>query len=206
MEIENRPPTVFLLSPASLSGVRAEQLTSPRAGFETAVRYRSAAGVPIADAFTFMSSLYFRGKMAYARCFAAPPPALAAGTPDDGILVIAPGVGLVPPSWRLTRERLATLRTPVDLKNPAYCEPLSAHARQLRKVMPEPVRVVLLGSVATGKYVDLLEPVFGDRLLFPRIFAGAGDMQRGALMLRAAREGQELEYVTLDAPRRRSRV
>ena len=205
MGIENRVPTVFLLSPASLSGVKAGQLTSPRAGFEAAVRYRSAEGVPIADAFSFMSSLYFRGKIAYARRFATPPPALATGTEDDGILVIAPGVGLVPPGWRLTREWLAILRTPVDLKNPAYCEPLSAHARQLREAMPEPARVVLLGSVATGKYLDLLAPVFGDRLLFPRDFAGAGDMQRGAMMLRAAREGRELDYVTLDAPRRRAR-
>lgn len=67
-------------------------------------------------------------------------------------------------------------------------------------------RVVLLGSVATGKYVDLLRPVFGDRLLFPRIFAGAGDMQRGAMLLRAVRENEELEYVNLDAPRRRART
>jgi hypothetical protein len=206
MEIENREPTVFLLSPASLSGVRAGQLTSKDAGFETAVRFRSAEGVPIADAFSFLSSLYFRGKMAYARRFAAPPPGLGVGTPDDGILVIAPGFGLVPPGWRLNRERLAKMRTPVDLKNPDYCEPLRDHARQLRELMPEPVRVVLLGSVATGKYVDLLAPIFGDDLRFPRIFAGAGDMQRGAMMLRAAREGQELEYVTLDAPRRRART
>ncbi|HEX4962311.1 MAG TPA: hypothetical protein VF173_15855 [Thermoanaerobaculia bacterium] len=152
-----------------------------------------------------MSSLYFRGKIAYARRFATPPTALAADTADDGILVIAPGVGLVPPGWRLTRERLATLRTPVDLKNPDYCQPLTAHARQLREAISEEARVILLGSVATGKYVDLLKPVFGDRLLFPRDFAGVGDMQRGAMMLRAAREGQELEYVTLDAPRRRIR-
>ncbi|MEA2600447.1 MAG: hypothetical protein QOF89_1439 [Acidobacteriota bacterium] len=205
MAIENREPTVFLLSPASLSGLRAAQLTSKDAGFETAVRFRSAEGVPIADAFTFLSSLYFRGKMAYSRRFAAPPPNLGVGTPDDGILVIAPGFGLVPPNWRLDRARLAKMRTPVDLKNPDYCEPLRDHARQLRELMPEPVRVVLLGSVATGKYVDLLEPIFGDHLRFPRIFAGAGDMQRGAMMLRAAREGQELEYVTLDAPRRRAR-
>jgi hypothetical protein len=203
MAIENREPTIFLLSPASLSGVRAAQLTSKDAGFETAVRFRSAEGVPIADAFSFLSSLYFRGKMAYARRFAAPPPTLGVGTPDDGILVIAPGFGLVPPSWRLNRERLAKMRTPVDLKNPDYCEPLRDHAEQLRELIPEPVRVVLLGSVATGKYVDLLSPVFGDRLHFPRLFAGAGDMQRGGMMLRAAREGQELEYVTLDAPRRR---
>jgi hypothetical protein len=196
MESENLAPvtpTVFLLSPANLGGARAAQLLAP--DFETAVRYRSAEGVPIAEAFSFVSSLYFRGKIAYARRFAE----------EEGILVIAPGVGLVPPGWRLTPERLAILRTPVNLASPEYCVPLSAHARQLRAAMPEAGRVVLLGSVATGKYVDLLRPVFGDRLLFPRDFAGMGDMQRGALMLRAVREGKELEYATLDAPRHRAR-
>ncbi|MFY9824487.1 MAG: hypothetical protein WAM82_24135 [Thermoanaerobaculia bacterium] len=199
MEIENRaptPPTVFLLSPANLTGARAAQLLSPEAGFETAMRYRSAEGVPIAEVYSFVSSLYFRGKIAYARRFGE----------EASILVIAPGVGLVPPDWRITPERLATLRTPVDLARPDYCVPFNTHARELQAAMPEGGRVVLLGSVATGKYVDLLRPVFGDRLFFPREFAGMGDMQRGALMLRAAREGRELEYVTLDAPRRRQRI
>lgn len=207
MDAGNHEPLVFLLSPASPIGVRAAQLTSPRAGFDTAVRYRSKEGVPIAEAFTFMSSLYFRGKWAYARRFAVPPPELALETPDAGVLVIAPGFGLVPPTWRLTRERMKTLRsTPVDLKSSRYCEPMDAHARELRDLLPPSARVVLLGSVATGKYVDLLRPVFGDRLLFPRIFAGAGDMQRGAMLLRAVRENEELEYVNLDAPRRRARA
>ena len=55
--------------------------------------------------------------------------------------------------------------------------------------------VVLLGSVASGKYVDLLLPVFGDRLMFPPDFVGRGDMSRGGLMLRCARSGDELPYV-----------
>jgi hypothetical protein len=206
METGNREPRVFLLSPASLDGVRAEQLTSPRARFDAARLYRSPEGVAIEEAFTFMSSLYFRGKITYARHFASPPPELALGTGDDGILVIAPGFGLVPPGWRITRERMKKMRrTPVDLRVPDYCEPLRRHAEQLREIAPSS-RVVLLGSVATGKYVDLLLPVFGDRLLFPRDFAGAGDMQRGGMLLRAVREDRELEYVTLDAPRRRARA
>ena len=205
MHIENHRPRVFLLSPASLDGVRAAQLTSPRARFEAAQNYQSPEGVTVAEAFTFMSSLYFRGKIAYARHFAAPPPELALGSENDGILVIAPGFGLVPPSWRITKQRMKKLRkTPVDLKCPAYCEPLKAHAEQLREIAPGS-NVVLLGSVATGKYVDVLLPVFGNRLLFPREFAGMGDMSRGGMMLRAVREGEELDYVTLDAPRRRAK-
>ena len=56
---------------------------------------------------------------------------------------------------------------------------------------------VLLGSVATEKYVEPLLKVFGDRLLFPSDFVGRGDMSRGGLMLRCARSGAELPYVPL---------
>jgi hypothetical protein len=206
MEIENPRPRIFLLSPASTEGLRAAQLTSPRARFGAAERYRSPEGVTVAEAFTFMSSLYFRGKIAYARHFAAPPPELAVGGPEDGILVIAPGFGLVPPSWRITAEEMKKLRrTPVDLKSRAYSRPMKEHVTQLRDLAPS-AWVVLLGSVATGKYVDLLLPTLGDRLLFPRDFAGAGDMKRGGMMLRAVREDRELAYVTLAAPRRRARA
>lgn len=203
MESADSGTKVFLLSPASLNGERARQLLSPDARFETAKRYRSRHGVPVEDAFTFLSSLYFRGKITYARHFAAPPE----GLPGAGILVITPGFGLVPPDWRINRRRMEKMRgTPIDLRNPDYCEPLREHAQTLRDHLSPSTRVVLLGSIATGKYVDLLLPIFGDRLLFPRAFAGAGDMQRGGWLLRAVREDRELEYVTLDAPRHRRRA
>ncbi len=206
MEVSDPRPRIFLLSPASTDGLRARQLTSPRAGFGAARRYRGPEGVAIDEAFTFMSSLYFRGKITYARHFSAPPPELSLGTADDGVLVIAPGFGLVPPSWRITPEEMKKLRrTPVDLKSRAYCGPMKRHVEQLRDLAPS-AWVVLLGSVATGKYVDLLLPTLGDRLLFPRDFAGAGDMKRGGMLLRAVREDRELAYVTLAAPRRRVRA
>ena len=195
---EDTAPKIFLLSPASLNGERARQLLDPGARFATAERYRSPEGVPIGDAFTFLSSLYFRGKIGYARHFAAPPPDL----PASGALVITPGFGLVPPEWRITVSRMKKLRcTPVDPACTAYSRPLQEHAEALRDALPAAARVVLLGSIATGKYLDLLEPVFGGRLLFPRSFVGAGDMKRGALLLRAVREDEELEYTSLDTPR-----
>jgi hypothetical protein len=52
----------------------------------------------------------------------------------------------------------------------------------------------LRGSVATGKYLDVLLEALGDRLRFPVAFVGRGDMSRGALLLRAARSAEELEY------------
>lgn len=197
---------VFLLSPATLAGERARQLTAPTARFDTARRYRSAEGVPIEEAFTFMSSLYFRGKIAYARRFARPPSALAE-VEAEGIFVITPGFGLVPPEWPLTVERMETLkRTPVDVGCRAYVEALEADAATLAAAVGDEGLVVLLGSIATGKYVDVLLPVFGERLVFPKSFVGRGDMSRGALLLRAARSGEELEYGTLDLPRRGPRA
>ncbi len=193
---------VFLLSPASLSGARARQLASRRARFATAERFRSPEGVPLGEAYSFLSALYFRGKITYAQFFARPPAALA----GQGVWIIAPGFGLVPPDWALTVERWRRLRrTPVDLGSRAYVRPLAADAAALAARLGS-ARVVLLGSVATGKYVDLLRPVLGDRLVFPRCFAGLGDMSRGSLLLRAAASGVELAYATLDEPRRRPRV
>jgi hypothetical protein len=186
------PPKVFLLSPASLTGVRARQMTSKAAQFAVARLYRSPGGVAIEDAFAFMSALYFRGKIAYARHFGE----------KGGIFVIAPGFGLVPAGWTIDPERMKKLRrTKVDVNSPAYRKPLEHDARQLAATLEEDGKVVLLGSVATGKYVDVLRPILGERLLFPASFAGLGDMSRGAIMLRAVRSGEELEYTTLDSPR-----
>jgi hypothetical protein len=195
------PPKLFLLSPANLNGLRAKQLISPRARFDAALRYQSPEGVPIADAFAFMSALYFRGKIAYARQFAVPSPAID----GDGIFVITSGYGLVPQDWRITPERLKRMqKVDVDASSRSYTKPLREHANLLAQMLEADAEVILLGSVATGKYVDVLRPILGDRLRFPSTFAGLGDMARGGLMLRAARAQKELEYKTLDAPRHRT--
>jgi hypothetical protein len=65
--------------------------------------------------------------------------------------------------------------------------------------------VVLLGSIATGKYVEALLPVFGERLLFPREFVGRGDMSRGGLLLRCAALGHELRYIRIEGSIRKGR-
>jgi len=218
MDLLDDAPKLFLLSPASATGRRALQLAAPRAGFAAAGRLRSAEGLPIGEAFCFMSALYFRGKLAYARRFASawaesaelaeqPGAGGASGAemrvvPGSGsILIIAPGFGLVSPEWPLTAERLRRLaRTPVDPARRAYSAPLRRHARELASRLPAAARIVLLGSIATGKYLDLLLPILGERLLFPRAFAGAGDMRRGAMMLRAAASGEELEYAAAFRP------
>jgi hypothetical protein len=197
------PSKIFLLSPATLSGLRAKQLMSPRAKFDLAARYRTPEGVEIGDAFAFMSALYFRGKIAYARRFAVPSPVVG----GDGIYVITSGYGLVPPDWRITEERMKRMqKIDIDASARNYVKPLRDHAQLLAQAFDttgDDAEVVLLGSVATGKYVDVLWPILGNRLRFPSSFAGLGDMARGGLMLRAARAGIELQYTTLDANRKR---
>ena len=198
-----REATIFLLSPASMTGLRAQQLTSPRAKFQAAEMFRTPAGVPIALAYEFMSALYFRGKIAYALRFASPPRTL----PGSGIYVITPGYGLVPPDWRITSERWEAMRKiDIDVRSRRYRTALEEHARGIHDLLDAKTRVVLLGSIATGKYVDILWPIFGQRLLFPRSFVGLGDMSRGSILLKAARAGQDLEYAGLDIPRHRKKL
>jgi len=183
---------VFLLSPASCSGKRAQQLLAPRAEFELAVRVRDG-GAPLGEVFSFCSALYFRGKLTYARHFAAPP--------DDGpgVLVITPNRGLVTPETRLAADDLRDFaRVDIDPEDRRYTRPLAAAARELRARLPAPAQVVLLGSIATPKYVDLLVAELGRALLFPSEFVGRGDMSRGGMLLRAARAGTELEYASVE--------
>ncbi len=199
-------PRVFLLSPASCRGARATLLLSPRARSPLAQRLRASPGVPLGEVFTFLSQLYFRGKLVYGRAFARPPDPRSAAT-GDGVLVITPSHGLV--SWQklVTAETLCEYAA-VDLHvgNPLYRDALEAGARRLLDTLAGG-DVVLLGSIATPKYVDILAAVFGERLLFPRNFVGRGDMSRGSLMLRAASAGQELEYVpVLGTPRHGARA
>jgi hypothetical protein len=181
---------VFLLSPANCSGKRAGYLLNGNSGSPLAARLRSEVGAPIGEVFTFMSALYFRGKLAYASAFAKPP----AGW--DGVQVIVPGRGLCPASESID---LATLReiaeVEVDLEDRRYTGPLQRDARRLAWQLAATDTAVLLGSIATPKYLDPLRDVLGPRLRYPEAFVGLGDMSRGSLMLRCAAERRELTYV-----------
>jgi hypothetical protein len=194
-------PRVFLLSPASSSGERCRQLLDRRAAFELAVRVRGE-GAPLGEVMSFLSSLYFRGKLAYATRFAAPPDGCA------GVLVITADRGLVPPDTVITsRDLRAFDRVDIDAKSRRYAKPLRAHAFELRAKLPEEAEVILLGSIATPKYTEVLLGAFGKSLRFPPSFVGRGDMSRGGLLLRSARDGVELEYAPIDgAARRGTRV
>jgi predicted kinase len=177
------------LSPARLSGERAALIFAPHAKFSLAQRLRSPQGAPLGEVFSFLSSLYFRGKQTYAETFGRAPPNLGAG------LVISPAEGLRFLYEPVTLERLrAWSSVDVDARNAKFVGPLVAHAEALERAYGGATRFVLLGSVATDKYVLPLTRVFGDNLLFPSDFVGRGDMSRGGLLLRAAREKRELAY------------
>jgi hypothetical protein len=192
VKVEHR---VFLLSPANCGGKRAKQAMSPRASFPLASALQSPAGAPLGDFFAFVSGLYFRGKLTYARRFAAPPDP---GDPivGSGIHIITPNAGLRSPDTLVTSDAVkAFARGDIDAKKTSYRRPLENAARALVEAVGTDCEVVLLGSVASPKYVDILTGIFGERLLFPIEFVGRGDMSRGGLLLRQASAGVELEYV-----------
>jgi hypothetical protein len=230
---------IFLLSPASCAGNRARLLLGPAARSPLAGRLRTQAGAPIGEVFAFISQLYFRGKLAYARGFARVPQGwsleesrakalLHAKAPlhgeaplqrqtvvhgeglvhgetlvrgeglVHGVFVITTSRGLVHPDTPVTADTLREFAgVELRLANEAYTRPLETTARAVAARLAPEDEVVLLGSIASDKYVAVLRDVFGDRLRFPSEFVGRGDMSRGGLMLRCLDEGRELTYVPL---------
>jgi hypothetical protein len=153
--------------------------------------------VPLCEVFSFLSGLYFRGKLAYARAFARP----LSGQPVAW--VITSNRGLVPADQPIGLSDLREFAAvPIDPAEPRFAEPLARDAARLANATPEGA-IVLLGSIATGKYADVLMPPLGDRLLFPSAFVGRGDMSRGGLLLRAVDAGEELPYVPVAGALRR---
>jgi len=188
---------IFLLSPANAGGERAQQILSERAAFDLAVRLRTE-GAAIGEVFSFVSGLYFRGKLAYAQTFSSPPP----GVP--GALIITQGAGLVPPETMVDLAQLRAIASvPIDAADARYRCPLERDAQLIRDAAGTECEFVLLGSIASGKYAEPLLPILGDRLLFPSEFVGRGDMSRGGLMLRCVNAGAELNYTRLAGATRR---
>jgi hypothetical protein len=178
----------FLLSPAFAGGRRAQMLLSERAQFDLARRLHREETVSLGEVFTFLSGLYFRGKLAYANAFARPD--------LSRVLVITPTRGLVPAATPVTLPDLREFAE-VDIAetDPRYRRPLERDLRRLMKRLTPHCEVVLLGSVATSKYVSVLLDILQERIHFPADFVGRGDMSRGGLLLRSAVDGIELDYI-----------
>jgi hypothetical protein len=171
-------------------------LQGPRATHDLARRLSTGEGAELGEVFSFVSSLYFRGKLAYARAFARPPRGTA------GVNVITPCDGLRAPETPLRLDDLRRYAAvDIDAEEERYRQPLLRDLEALAPTWAE-AEVVLLGSIASAKYVDVLTAALGDRLHFPSDFVGRGDMSRGGLMLRSAQEGRELPYVPLAGAKR----
>jgi hypothetical protein len=183
------PHRIFLLSPANVAGIRGRLIMSSQGKLELANRLRGE-GVPLGEVFTFISGLYFRGKVAYARAFAAAPSGVS------GTFVITACGGLVPPDTVVTLEQLREISAGcVDCEDLRYRHALDRDALALSKATGTGCQIVLLGSIATPKYTKPLLEIFGERLFFPIEFVGRGDMSRGGLMLRRVSAGVQLNYV-----------
>jgi hypothetical protein len=188
---------VFILSPAHCGGKRASFLLNDDATFDLALRIRESGGVELGEVFSFLSGLYFRGKVAYSKRFANPP----AGV--QGSYVITTNRGLVPTQTKISIDDLRAMGCgDINAMDLRYRDPLERDLRELREKAPD-CDYVLLGSVASPKYVDILVDILGARLLFPIDFVGRGDMSRGGLMLRCVEEGRELSYAPVSGATRR---
>ncbi len=172
-------------------------LFSPRAKFDLARRLQAGERVPLGEIFSFLSGLYFRGKLTYAQAFARPTAAIY------GALVITSNRGLVPAHTPVALSDLQEMsRNEIDHTHPDYRLPLLRDAMALSQALPVDCPVVLLGSIATSKYGDILLLALGERLVFPVEFVGRGDMSRGGLMLRCVADNQELTYVPVSGTKR----
>src|SRR6266446_3279209 len=146
---------IFLLSPANASGLRGSLLLKDTVRSPLADRLHDG-GASLGEIFSFISGLYFRGKLAYARAYADPPP----GVP--GILVITASGGLISPDKLFTLEELRQIVAgSVDAAESRYRAPLENDSRLLRNCMGTRCEAVLLGSIATPKYVEPLLGILG---------------------------------------------
>jgi hypothetical protein len=155
------------------------------------VAERCRAGtLTLGEAFSFMSGLYFRGKLAYACAFGRPH-----GAVESASFVITPTRGLQAPAMPVTTALVREFASlDVSAENRRYRVPLERDAEALAAQLPPDARVVFLGSLATDKYVDPLAGILGSRLYYPPAFVGRGDMSRGGLLLRSVTARTELEY------------
>jgi len=173
-------------------------ILSDRAEFDLARRLRAGRTVSLGEVFTFLSGLYFRGKLAYANAFAQPDLSC--------VLVITPTRGLVVAETPITLSDLREFaEVDIEADDPRYRKPLERDLRRLVRQLTPECDVVLLGSIATGKYVDVLLEILGERLRFPGDFVGRGDMSRGGLLLRCAVDRTELPYIPVHGALRKGK-
>jgi hypothetical protein len=132
-------------------------LFEPVTMFPVAAAIRAPDGASIGGVFSFLSGLYFRGKLAYAEAFARPPAKLG-----FGVFVITTNRGLVSAATRVALDDLARLaKVDIGHASEPFRAPLQADAEALARALGSGGEAVLLGSIATMKYVEVLLSIFG---------------------------------------------
>ena len=162
----------FLLSPARCDGERAKLILNGQAEFPLARALREPEGVAIGEVFSFLSGLYFRGKLAYARAFGR-----------AGVLVITTERGLVSPETRVTaRDLCAFAEVDIAGGDERYLGPLRRDVDALTR--------------ALGERDEVVGPRIEHRLMAEGA-EGPGRVRSRGRRGGAAplREGRELEYI-----------
>ena len=174
-----------------MSGIRGQRLLSETGPSELARRLRESSA-PIGEVYRFISSLYFRGKLEYAEKFQNPPSGVA------GVQIIT-GHGLMLPQTTISLTELRRISaTEIDAGNSDYRRSLDCDLLKLREMSSGETEIILLGSIATSKYITPIREVFGERFLFPKEFRGLGDMSRGSILLKCCSQGRELAYLPVE--------
>jgi hypothetical protein len=190
--------SIFLISPANMSGLRGTRLLRETGEGDVHTRLKGE-GVELGEVFAYVSSLYFRGKLAYGDAFGNAP------SGSSGAYIITPSAGLMFPKTKVRLEELrAICSTEVNANNEQFCRPLENDIRRLREKC-NGSRFVLLGSIATPKYVEPLMRVLEGDLFYPSAFVGLGNMSRGALLLQCVRTQVELDYVRPESTAKHSK-
>ncbi len=152
---------IFLLSPANARESEGQRLLHSTAPSELAVRLRQS-GVRLGDVYQHISSLYFRGKLSTHQVSAIPLSRLRACR-------YITGTGLMLPETLIRFDEFRQLSAiSIDASNERYRQSLIADLMRLREMAGVHVDIILLGSIATSKYVDPIANVFGERVLVPR--------------------------------------
>ena len=98
-------------------------LLNETADFYLARRVRQPQGAPIGEVFSFLSGLYFRGKLAYAGRFA---------NPGDGVQVITTDRGLLSIDTPITADDLRSFsELAIDIHDRRYRESLERDLHDL---------------------------------------------------------------------------
>src|SRR3954468_2899020 len=132
---------IFLLSPAHFGGERAKLLFRPEARFELAMKLRTPQGAMIGEVFSFLSGLFFRGKVAYALQLANPPHGVCCQ------LVITTNRGLLPAHTYVTLKDLTKMgAVDIHADERRYRAPLTRSVRALSEAIGDAdCDIVLLG-------------------------------------------------------------